>query len=185
MRRRTIHLGFGAAALLCAGMAAYEAAQLLRLERVNDAVARVTVPQGDEAPPKSEPTAVTLARALAVSKGGDVDRSVKEFSRVIARTPPDANTRAALYDLGNLYLRKGAALVNESPAASLPFIELAKQRYRDLLRADPEQWDARYNLERALRMAPESQSVFSDVGRSTEHRPNIKPRDDVTPPDLP
>jgi hypothetical protein len=30
-------------------------------------------------------------------------------------------------------------------------VELAKQRYRDLLRAEPQDWDARYNLERALR----------------------------------
>ena len=40
---------------------------------------------------------------------------------------------------------------------SLPLLELAKQGYRDVLRDDPQQWDARYNLERALRLAPEAE----------------------------
>ncbi len=38
---------------------------------------------------------------------------------------------------------------------SLPLIELAKQRYRDVLRNQPADWDARYNLSRALQLAPE------------------------------
>ena len=39
----------------------------------------------------------------------------------------------------------------------LPLVELAKQSYRDLLRETPGDWDARYNLERALYLAPESE----------------------------
>ncbi|MDO9314605.1 MAG: MxaK protein, partial [Burkholderiaceae bacterium] len=38
---------------------------------------------------------------------------------------------------------------------ALPLIELAKETYRELLRADPDNWAARYNLERAQRLLPD------------------------------
>ena len=34
-------------------------------------------------------------------------------------------------------------------------IELAKDTYRAVLRAEPSAWDAKYNLERALRLVPD------------------------------
>ena len=61
----------------------------------------------------------------------------------------------AFYDLGNLHLRQAIQAGLADEAQSLPLTELAKQGYRDLLRRDPTDWDARYNLERALRLAPE------------------------------
>lgn len=179
-----MHLVFAAVAALCAGMVIYQGLQLHRLQAVNESIASVTTAE-THAPAGQEPARVTLARALALSRAGDVDRAVKEFSRLTVRKPPDATSRVALYDLGNLYLRRGMALNGENAAAAVPFIELAKQRYRDLLRLDPEQWDARYNLERALRLAPEAQAVFSDFGRSKEQRPNMAPRDDMVAPELP
>ena len=51
---------------------------------------------------------------------------------------------------------------------SLPLIELAKQSYRDLLREDPGDWDARYNLERALWLAPEVAEEGTDQNRPSE-----------------
>ena len=38
---------------------------------------------------------------------------------------------------------------------ALPLIELAKAGYRAVLRADPEDWDARFNLAMALRIVPD------------------------------
>jgi mxaK protein len=44
-------------------------------------------------------------------------------------------------------------------------IEFAKQSYRNLLRDDPAAWDARYNLEYALRLAPElEESATTEQG---------------------
>ncbi len=39
--------------------------------------------------------------------------------------------------------------------AHMRMVELAKQRYRDLLSEVPDHWPARYNLARALQLAPE------------------------------
>ena len=62
------------------------------------------------------------------------------------------------------------ALKNGTSGAvqSLPLIELAKQSYRDLLRENPGDWDARYNLERALRLAPEVAEEDSEQNRPAE-----------------
>ena len=56
---------------------------------------------------------------------------------------------------------------------SLPLIELAKQSYRDLLREDPNDWDARYNLERALWLAPEVEQVIADDAEPADKEENV------------
>ena len=45
------------------------------------------------------------------------------------------------------------------PGQALALIELAKENYRQLLRRDPDAWDARYTLERAQRLVPEPEQV--------------------------
>ena len=60
----------------------------------------------------------------------------------------------ARYNLGNLALRQ--ALTMGSADVRLPAtLELAKQQYRDTLQRAPNHLAARYNLERALWLAPE------------------------------
>lgn len=62
----------------------------------------------------------------------------------------------ALYNLGNTYLEQALSVDMETDAdIALPLIELAKVSYRDALRLDPNHWDARYNLERALTLTPD------------------------------
>jgi mxaK protein len=185
MRRRFIHLGFAVVALLCGGIAVYQAARLHQIIALNLAIASASTAQSDPLNDNSQPPPVALARALATARAGNLDHAVKGLSQLSERTPADPATRAALYDLGNLYLRRGIALGTDSPVAAVPLLELAKQRYRDLLRLDPQQWDARYNLERALRLAPEAQTAFTEQGRRGETRASMAPRDDVVVPDLP
>jgi hypothetical protein len=62
--------------------------------------------------------------------------------------------------------------IRRLPAA----VELAKQRYRDLLRAEPQDWDARYNLERALRSAPEEQEASAEETNQPVERRNVSLR---------
>lgn len=94
-----------------------------------------------------------LAHAVALAKV-DYDGALAAYKAIIQGGREDLR-RLALYDLGNLHLRQALQVGLEDEGQSLPLIELAKQSYRDLLRRDPNDWDARYNLERALRLAPE------------------------------
>ncbi len=63
---------------------------------------------------------------------------------------------AARFNSANLLVRQ-ALEVRESaqPGQAIALLELAKETYRDLLRDDPADWDARYNLERAQRLLPD------------------------------
>jgi mxaK protein len=160
MKRRTVHLLFGALGLCCVGVALERGLRLGETMQLNAEVARVaSAPVGpDTAPaPLSAPREVQLARALALSKAGAHDAAQKGYAGLVQAGQRDAVARHALFNLGNMYLRQGLA----QQTGALPLFELGKQRLRDLLRADPADWDARYNLERALRLAPEEQEVFS------------------------
>jgi mxaK protein len=53
----------------------------------------------------------------------------------------------------------------------LPLLELAKQSYRNALRRDPSRWDVRYNLDRALWLAPElDEKITVSMPRNAEDR---------------
>jgi mxaK protein len=80
--------------------------------------------------------------------------------------------QAARYNSANLLLRQ-AMLVREGvqPGQAIPLIELAKETYREVLRHDPGQWNARYNLERAQRLLPDAEEGDGgppDVPRNAE-----------------
>ena len=79
----------------------------------------------------------------------------------------------ARYNSGNLLMRQALSLREaatdtgadpESAGQALPLIELAKQSYREVLRADPGQWDARYNYERAQRALPDPDDMDAPIG---------------------
>jgi mxaK protein len=115
----------------------------------------------DGAGVKANPVAIEslpearLARAVALSKV-DYDGALAAYKAIIQADRGDLR-QIALYDLGNLHLRQALKNGLDDAAQSVPLTELAKQSYRDALRKDPADWDARYNLERALRIAPEEE----------------------------
>jgi mxaK protein len=123
--------------------------------------AKWTAGAADHLPPEAR-----LARAVALSRL-DYDGALAAYKSIIQSNREDLH-RIALYDLGNLNLRQAVQYGLADEAQSLPLTELAKQSYRDLLRRDPTDWDARYNLERALRLAPEE---------------DADPSEDTAPPD--
>jgi mxaK protein len=167
MRRSKAHALFGAAALACALLAAYQISQLVTARRVNDAIAH----SGTGKIEASLPEAV-FARAAAQSKAGDYEGAVKSYKEVTQSVRIDLR-HAALYNLGNLHLRQALKGGADRALESLPLIELAKQSYRDLLREDPGDWDARYNLERALWIAPEVAEETPEENRPSEFQRRV------------
>ena len=72
-----------------------------------------------------------------------------------------------------MQLREAACPDAAGPIRSLPLLEQAKERYRAALRLEPGDWDTRYNLERALWLAPETPGEREDLDekkRSTVKR---------------
>jgi len=158
MRRRFAHGLFAVAATTFAVIAGVQAVRLQSAHRVNAAIRTASVASLDRSVPEAQ-----LARAIALSRAGDYEGALLAYKAVAQVGRADLR-HLALYDLGNLHMR--AALKDPLASADqlLPLVELAKQSYRDLLRETPDDWDARYNLERALYLAPESEEDVTDEG---------------------
>lgn len=102
-----------------------------------------------------------LALANAHSESGSFEAAEAAFNGLIRDKNSVATVRAAQFNLANAYLRQA---IREDLEANQrgPMLELAKQRYRDLLRLYPDDWDVRYNLELTLRLAPENDKALAE-----------------------
>ncbi|AFJ01478.1 hypothetical protein Q7C_299 [Methylophaga frappieri] len=69
------------------------------------------------------------------------------------------------YNRGNINLRKALSM-SSADGRLLPLIELAKQDYRSALQLNADLWEARYNLEVALRIVPEDPDLESDFEKN-------------------
>jgi mxaK protein len=149
MKRSIVHGAFGLAALLCGSLIGYHILRLAHINRTNAAIASARVSNFEADVPEAR-----FARAMELAHAGESEAAVKAYKALIEGDRRDLS-QAARYNLANLYMRD--ALENGASEAfrSLPLIELAKQRYRDVLREQPNDWDARYNLSRALQLSPE------------------------------
>lgn len=156
MKRSSVHCAFGLAALACAGLVAYHALHLGAIKRTNAAISSTRVADFDASVPEAR-----FARALALARAGESEAAVKAYKALIESDRRDLG-QAARYNLGNLYMRDALEDGASQAFRSLPLIELAKQRYRDVLRNEPADWDARYNLSRALLLAPEIEQTSEE-----------------------
>jgi mxaK protein len=173
MRRLRGHLIFAAAAAALSVVTGAEILRLLHAQEVNAAIrdgGEASVPEG------------RLTRAVALSRR-DYDGALATYKAIVQSGREDLR-QVALYDLGNLHLQQALRVGQSDEEQSLPLIELAKQSYRDELRRNPDDWDARYNLERALRLAPEEDEDYEDTGPPT---PKEQERSTIADPrmDLP
>jgi len=178
MKRASVHMIFGTVALCCAAVAAYDWVRLRQAEQLNQTVAALAATgtaaaknPSHEAGRMDDAPQVRLARAIALSRQGAYDTAGPLFESLIREQPEGDTARAALFDLGNLYLRQGIGHGTAGAVESLAMVEEAKARYRSLLRIAPDDWDARYNLERALWLVPET--------RSASDAPDVKEQHDV------
>jgi len=136
--------------LLAAGI---DTLRLLRAERVNAQIAAGTLPP--EA--ADAPAELKFAQAQAQAASGATEAALNRYGALHGDTPLG---QAARYNSANLLLRQGMELrAGAQPGQALALIELAKEGYREVLRHDPEDWAARYNLERAQRLVPDPEEV--------------------------
>jgi len=113
-----------------------------------------------------------FAAAHAAQRAGRHQEARQLYARLEQGADPALRV-AALYNAGNTYLEEAIGLDLEREAdRAVPLLELAKRSYRDALRLDPDTWDARYNLERALALLPDAveKQVIEVEGRQSPVR---------------
>jgi len=151
IRRTLITLSSVAALGALGAVVAYDGFAIQAAEAVN---ARIVSGKAAADSPVAEEA---FAAALRLAREGKVAPALAQYNRV----ENDENAsgplrRAARFNSANLYLRDAIEAADAGDtAAATPQFELAKSAYRVVLRADPTHMSARYNLERALRRAPE------------------------------
>lgn len=98
---------------------------------------------------------IVFAQAYLHAQKGDREHAIALYKQVEVASDV-ALARAAKYNRANGYLFKAMELsATDNPNSGIPLAELAKDTYRFLLRSNPGDWDAKYNLERALRLVPD------------------------------
>jgi mxaK protein len=157
-RRRGWRIGAALLALaLLAGLDVYRWSEIARW---NDRIAAIETSAAPDAAALATgaPMEARFALARAVAQQGEVTRAVALY-RDVAQARPDL-AGAALFDAANALMREAERVAVEADSLrARPLLELAKATYREALRVDAGRWDARYNLERALRLAPEDGSA--------------------------
>lgn len=111
-----------------------------------------------------------FATAYGLQQQGEFEGAIRAYGEV---EPDDAGLAAAVrFNLANLYLRRALALEGEeSQDLVIPLIEMAKEKYRELLRRDSQHWDAKYNLELALARLPDLEEQYNEDDIMPERSP--------------
>ncbi len=160
MIRRLRHISLWSALALSLSGALYSAAMLYGIHQDNELIRQLTSGK-DVAVNKvigGEPE-LRLARAFYFKQKHRYDEALSTLSLVMDKGDQKFQAKAR-YNLGNLYLEQAiqqvkATHINEA----LPLLGLAKQSYRQSLALDSGNWDAKYNLEVAMRLLPEMDRV--------------------------
>ena len=96
---------------------------------------------------------------------GEFEQALKTYAKIEGSEPARFGN-AVKYNMANLYLQKASAAEQSGDHdLVIPLVELAKQIYRELLRENSNDWQAKYNLERALQLLPDidQQETSEDV----------------------
>ena len=140
-------------AILALGGAAYQGYLLYRLEALNHAIANPDLVEVDE----NTLDALIFAKAMHLDHTGNSIEASRLYARLRNSQDLDLRTRA-FHNLGTIYLRDAAKRWNERGVLDYAYVssqvELAKENYREALRLNPGDWDARFNLEYAWRITP-------------------------------
>jgi mxaK protein len=147
---------------LLAIVAAADGACTWRLQGLN---AQIKAGQATPPPAGAEPQ-LQFAYAYAQAASGEFDPALKRYQALETDTPLG---QAARFNSANLLLRQALrAMEGPQSGQAIALIELAKENYREVLRRDPGDWDARYNLERAQRLLPDPEEIDPDAGEESK-----------------
>ena len=132
--------------VLVAAVATIDGAHTWRQRQWNELIAADQVP----ADASDVPLEARFAQAHAHAASAAFDAALQRYRTLHGDSPLG---QAARYNSANLLMRQATLVrAGAEPGKAIALIELAKEMYRDVLRANPQHWEARYNLERAQRL---------------------------------
>ena len=112
------------------------------------------------APQKTTPYAIVNAWKLGQTMAYE-QKALELYSQVLSSTQPDLKKRA-YYNSANIRLKQALRLLDTQGYGAwdqvTPLLALAKDGYRNALSLDPNWLEAKYNMELALRLAPDIKS---------------------------
>lgn len=115
--------------------------------------------------------ALVLAQAAYYQSRGDRDQALERLQWVAERAGPPLRS-ISYYNAGNLHLRLAVAAATDGRAdPAMAEAELAKEAYRKALALQPGFWDAKFNLEVAMRLLPEMDRIDSGEEQPEDQQP--------------
>jgi len=137
--------------------AAVDSARTWRQQHWNELITSGPLP----AEGSGVPVQVQFAQAYAQAASGADDAALHRYRSLQDDSPVG---QAARYNSANLLMRQAMVVrAGTQPGTAIALLELAKEIYREVLRVDPQHWDARYNLERAQRALADPDELDSDT----------------------
>ncbi|MGA9487401.1 MAG: hypothetical protein WBV25_10055 [Methylocella sp.] len=100
----------------------------------------------------SAPAEVLFARACFLLSHQRIEEA-QVLSEILVRRGDTKLFPSLLFNLGNARLRQAFGLIsNEDLSGAIPFVNLAKRDFRRVLEFEPYNWNAKYNLDVAMRL---------------------------------
>ncbi|GLK74847.1 hypothetical protein GCM10008171_00990 [Methylopila jiangsuensis] len=128
------------------------------------AVQREMVANRDVTPPDDASGVLLFQRAHYLLVRDRIDEAQGLVTRITDRASRHVTARFH-YDVGNARARRAIAAIEATKIdLAIPEVRLAKEAYKEALRADPDLWDARYNLDVVMRLVRD----FPEVERGEE-----------------
>jgi mxaK protein len=96
-----------------------------------------------------------FAKAFMYQQKSEFDTAIEHYAHIENEVDKDFQ-QVVHYNMATLYMQR-AMVVRQAGDHDIatPLIELSKHLYKQLLRFEPTHWPAKYNLEQALKLAPE------------------------------
>lgn len=111
---------------------------------------------------EDHPPQLIFAKAHYVDTQGQYREALSLYNSIEYQNDPTLQEHVK-YNTGTIHLREAAQLWNaegvEAYARVNTLLELSEAAYREVLRLNDQNWDARYNLEYALRIRPPAKTV--------------------------
>jgi mxaK protein len=142
------------AALLVASGAVFLIAGYLYVgaARTNAAIDRLRAGSEVEVDAATAPQALLEAQAAFLLYRDQIQEAQPYLDQAAVRADPETQVRM-LYNMANARLRAAMGAIHQGAFdKAIPLVMLAKSEYRIALRFDPENWDAKYNLDVAMRL---------------------------------